>query len=325
MNELLLGRVHGRFSVGLAAGVITLVVILVIVGMALPFGCPTGLSWDGMCTANTAKAAASKPAALEATTAAVAAPVPAKPAAVAAPAQNAPVPNLVAATFSSLNIDPAQTPATAPATADPQIPSLAGNVPTGGAGVSTVARRMVKTIAVSPDSGISAMSADTSASTGGWPDAAPAMPADPITPALAPAPAPASDPQPQQALVSAPAPLATPADPTDAAPAATAPAATASAKPAIKKHVATRSKPAAAKAKAAVANPATTPTSGTMRVKGTGVSVRSGPAKSDASVFSLAGGQTVTVTGAQKGWVHITDGQGRDGWAYSTFLTKVGS
>jgi hypothetical protein len=64
------------------------------------------------------------------------------------------------------------------------------------------------------------------------------------------------------------------------------------------------------------------PKSGAMVVTGKGVTVRSGPAKSNAALFALAGGQKVTVTDNQKGWLQIVDGQGRTGWAYSSFLAK---
>lgn len=62
-------------------------------------------------------------------------------------------------------------------------------------------------------------------------------------------------------------------------------------------------------------------TSGDTRtVAGAGVNVRSGPGKSNGRAFGLAGGQKVTVTENQRGWLKITDGQGRSGWVYKDYL-----
>lgn len=57
-------------------------------------------------------------------------------------------------------------------------------------------------------------------------------------------------------------------------------------------------------------------------VGGAGVNVRSGPSKSKGVLFALAGGKTVSVSEDQKGWLHITDEKGREGWVYKTFLVK---
>ncbi|MDB5562192.1 MAG: hypothetical protein JWN11_1610 [Hyphomicrobiales bacterium] len=63
--------------------------------------------------------------------------------------------------------------------------------------------------------------------------------------------------------------------------------------------------------------------SGTMVVGGPGgVTVRSGPSKSNAGLFGLAVGQKVSVTSNQNGWLQIVDGQGRTGWAYSSFFAN---
>jgi len=59
-----------------------------------------------------------------------------------------------------------------------------------------------------------------------------------------------------------------------------------------------------------------------MKVGGSGVSVRAGPSKSKSVLFNLAAGQKVTVGARQRGWLQITDAQGRSGWAYSDFLRK---
>ena len=57
-----------------------------------------------------------------------------------------------------------------------------------------------------------------------------------------------------------------------------------------------------------------------MIVGGGGVTVRSGPSRGRGQLFNLAAGEKVTVTARQRGWVQITDSQGRQGWAYSSLL-----
>lgn len=69
-------------------------------------------------------------------------------------------------------------------------------------------------------------------------------------------------------------------------------------------------KPAAAEAKA----------SNVRKVAGAGVTVREGPGKSHNQLFSLPGGSEVTVSDDNKGWLKITDGKGRTGWAYKDYL-----
>jgi hypothetical protein len=76
-------------------------------------------------------------------------------------------------------------------------------------------------------------------------------------------------------------------------------------------------KPEAAKPEAATAEAA----AGDVRtVVGAGVNVRSGPGKSNARAFGLAGGEKVTVGENQRGWLKITDDQGRTGWVYKDYL-----
>lgn len=58
----------------------------------------------------------------------------------------------------------------------------------------------------------------------------------------------------------------------------------------------------------------------TRTVAGAGVNVRSGPGKSNGRVFGLAGGAKVTVSENQRGWLKITDDQGRTGWVYKDYL-----
>ncbi|CAN7221851.1 hypothetical protein ASC89_12730 [Devosia sp. Root413D1] len=55
-------------------------------------------------------------------------------------------------------------------------------------------------------------------------------------------------------------------------------------------------------------------------VAGSGVNVRSGPGKSNGRVFGLAGGEKVTVSENRRGWLKITDDQGRTGWVYKDYL-----
>ncbi|MGV3492067.1 MAG: SH3 domain-containing protein [Devosia sp.] len=55
-------------------------------------------------------------------------------------------------------------------------------------------------------------------------------------------------------------------------------------------------------------------------VAGSGVNVRSGPGRSNGTLFTLAGGKQVRVLANQNGWLQITDDQNRTGWAYQTYL-----
>jgi hypothetical protein len=55
-------------------------------------------------------------------------------------------------------------------------------------------------------------------------------------------------------------------------------------------------------------------------VAGSGVNVRSGPGRSNGTLFTLAGGEKVKVLENQNGWLKITDDQNRTGWAYRTYL-----
>ena len=72
---------------------------------------------------------------------------------------------------------------------------------------------------------------------------------------------------------------------------------------------------------AAPSTPRPAASSGTaMIVGGGGVTVRSGPSRGRGQLFNLAAGEKVTVTARQRGWVQITDSQGRQGWAYSSLL-----
>jgi hypothetical protein len=58
-------------------------------------------------------------------------------------------------------------------------------------------------------------------------------------------------------------------------------------------------------------------------VKGSGVNVRSAPKKGANQVlFTLAGGEEVTIVEMSKGWAKVVDSRGRSGWAYGDFLRR---
>jgi hypothetical protein len=58
----------------------------------------------------------------------------------------------------------------------------------------------------------------------------------------------------------------------------------------------------------------------TRTIVGAGVNVRSGPGKSNGKLFALAGGEKVKVGENRRGWLKITDDQGRSGWIYKSYL-----
>ncbi len=55
-------------------------------------------------------------------------------------------------------------------------------------------------------------------------------------------------------------------------------------------------------------------------VAGSGVTVRSGPGKSNKALFNLPGGAEVSVLDESKGWLKVKDTDGRTGWAYKTYI-----
>jgi hypothetical protein len=58
-------------------------------------------------------------------------------------------------------------------------------------------------------------------------------------------------------------------------------------------------------------------------VKGKGVNVRSAPRKGANEVlFTLAGGEEVTVVEMSKGWAKVVDSRGRSGWIYGEGLRR---
>jgi uncharacterized protein YgiM (DUF1202 family) len=69
------------------------------------------------------------------------------------------------------------------------------------------------------------------------------------------------------------------------------------------------------------AGPKAEPASGDTRiVGGKGANVRSGPGMKNGTVFALRGGAEVTVVDEQRGWLQVTDEQGRKGWIYGDFV-----
>lgn len=57
------------------------------------------------------------------------------------------------------------------------------------------------------------------------------------------------------------------------------------------------------------------------RVLGSGVNVRASASSKAEKIFVLAPGEQVTVTDNNRGWLKITDDQGRVGWLYEDFVT----
>lgn len=55
-------------------------------------------------------------------------------------------------------------------------------------------------------------------------------------------------------------------------------------------------------------------------IAGAGVNVRSGPGKSNQTLFALAGGEKVKIGENSRGWLKVTDDRGRTGWVYKTFV-----
>jgi hypothetical protein len=69
--------------------------------------------------------------------------------------------------------------------------------------------------------------------------------------------------------------------------------------------------------------PAASSASSSMVIAGSGANVRAKPSKGGNKVlFVLAGGEKVKVGDRQRGWVKVTDDQGRSGWVYEDYLTK---
>jgi cytoskeletal protein RodZ len=72
----------------------------------------------------------------------------------------------------------------------------------------------------------------------------------------------------------------------------------------------------------AAAPPATASGPNLRIVAGQGVNVRSGPGKSKEKLFALPGGAEVTISSNERGWLKITDAQGRTGWIYKDYLLR---
>jgi uncharacterized protein YgiM (DUF1202 family) len=56
-------------------------------------------------------------------------------------------------------------------------------------------------------------------------------------------------------------------------------------------------------------------------VRGAGVNVRSSPSSSSEKLFALPGGEQVSVTDTQRGWLQVTDDRGRSGWLYEDYVS----
>ena len=56
-------------------------------------------------------------------------------------------------------------------------------------------------------------------------------------------------------------------------------------------------------------------------VRGAGVNVRSSPSSSAEKLFALPGGEQVSVTETQRGWLKVTDDRGRSGWLYEDYVS----
>lgn len=63
---------------------------------------------------------------------------------------------------------------------------------------------------------------------------------------------------------------------------------------------------------------------GMATVLGKGANVRASPSSGGKVLFALAGGETVKVGDNKRGWLHVTDDQGRSGWIYSDFVKRGG-
>ena len=71
-----------------------------------------------------------------------------------------------------------------------------------------------------------------------------------------------------------------------------------------------------------VAEAAPTQTGGDVRrVTGGGVNVRASASSQAEKIFTLGPGEEVTVTDTNRGWLLVTDDQGRTGWLYEDFVT----
>ena len=56
-------------------------------------------------------------------------------------------------------------------------------------------------------------------------------------------------------------------------------------------------------------------------VLGAGVNVRSSPSSGAEKLFALPGGRKVSVSETQRGWLKVTDDQGRSGWLYKDYVS----
>jgi SH3-like domain-containing protein len=56
-------------------------------------------------------------------------------------------------------------------------------------------------------------------------------------------------------------------------------------------------------------------------VRGAGVNVRASPSSSAEKLFALPGGRKVSVGETERGWLKITDENGRTGWLYEDYVS----
>jgi hypothetical protein len=99
----------------------------------------------------------------------------------------------------------------------------------------------------------------------------------------------------------------------------TAPAVSAEAEQKLE-QVAAAAKPEPEPVEVAAATEPAAASGDTRTVAGSGVNVRSGPGKSNGTLFTLAPGKTVNVLEDQRGWLKVTDDQNRTGWLYRSFV-----
>lgn len=322
MAELFFEGPRRRLAPGLAIGALVLMIVAGVVTVALPLRCIPGLLGDVVCPPSGPSAALAKTSAATAPAAAVSALSMTAP--TLEPALLAARPSaygLVAATFEQLHADPA-IPATSAATSTAAPDAAAANprpavsTQSGGwAGAPTV--RLVSTTVIRP--GPTEITPPATIE----PVAEPAPGPVPLAiaaaePATDSAPPPSDTAQLPASDAGAPAPIPAP-PPVRVAEASGFPAVQPLEAPKVAVAATAAPKPASSDASAKGA----LPKSGTLLVGGSGVTARSGPSRSKGRLFALDPGQKVRVLGDTRGWYHISDARGRNGWVYSDFLAKA--
>jgi len=64
------------------------------------------------------------------------------------------------------------------------------------------------------------------------------------------------------------------------------------------------------------------PKSGQASVVGKGANVRASPSKAGKVLFTLRGGELVSIVSSKRGWMQVKDDQGRTGWMYGDALKR---